>query len=144
MRGLRGNMGRSMRRDRGAVLVAALVALLIVMSLLGTMLLGAIAARRQLRAERQLRQCELLLRAGIDRAAAQKAKDAAYRGETWQLSKGALPGGEARVLIAVRPAAADMPATLEITAEYPLGDESSIRRTFTGTFTTRPPRPEEN
>ena len=55
-------------RRTGAVLVVALVCLFIVMSLLGGMLKGALRERRQLGQQRDLRQTELLLEAGVDRA----------------------------------------------------------------------------
>jgi type II secretory pathway component PulK len=135
---------RSKHQRRGAVLVAALVALLIVMSLLGTMLLAAVQARRQLHAERNMRQCDLLLHAGLDRAAAQLARNPAYTGETWRPSDSVLAGGNARVVIEVKNAASDQHQRLAITAEFPLGDEWSIRRSFTGIYKTSSLSPEEN
>src|SRR5215212_2333351 len=70
---------------QGAVLVAALVCLLIVMAMLGAMLKGTLIAQRQLHRERDLRQTELLLQAGSDRAAYRLGTDAQYHGETWKL-----------------------------------------------------------
>lgn len=135
---------RRMRRERGSVLVAALVALLIVMSLLGTMLLAAVQSQRQLHAERNHRQCELLLLAGMDRTAAALARDPAYAGETWLIPAGTLASGEARVAIRVIEAAAGHQKQVEITAEYPLGDEWSIRRSFAGTYSTSTSSLQEN
>jgi prepilin-type N-terminal cleavage/methylation domain-containing protein len=65
---------------KGLVLIAALVCLLIVTSLITTMLQGALRARRQLRAERDRRQTELLVEAGADRAAARMTVDSSFRG----------------------------------------------------------------
>src|SRR6476660_7947859 len=73
-------------RRHGAVLVAALVCLAIIVAMIGSMLVTALAASRQLHAERDLRQCELLLQAGVDRAAYRLATERTYRGETWTLS----------------------------------------------------------
>lgn len=132
------------RRKKGSVLVAALVALLIVMSLLGTMLLAAVQSRRQLHAERDLRQCELLLRAGMDRTAVTLVRDSAYEGETWLVPASALTSGEARVTVRVSAAAAGNQKQVEITAEYPLGDEWSVRRSFAGIYSSDTPSLQEN
>ena len=53
---------RTRPRRNGLMIVAALVCLLIVTSIVGSMLQGALRARRQLHAERNRRQAELLLR----------------------------------------------------------------------------------
>lgn len=117
---------------QGAVLVVALVCLLIVMTLLGSMLQGTLRVRRQLHAERDLRQTELLLQAGADRAAYRLATAADYRGETWMLPAEAIVGrGEGQVTIAASRNATDQPWQLHVVAEYPLGSESSIRRSHT-------------
>jgi hypothetical protein len=114
---------------RGAVLVAALVCLTVVMALLGCMLLAALRAGKQLHTERDLRQCELLLQAGLDRAAYRLAQETAYRGETWSLPADAIIGnGEGLVTIEVSEAKPQQPRQLSVNAEYPLGSESSIRR----------------
>jgi hypothetical protein len=125
--------------------VAALVSLLIAMALLGTMLQAAVQSRRQLRIERDLRQCELLQRAGIDRAAAQIARQPDYAGETWVVPAGAL-GREHQAHVTVRiPTDSTTPTRrIEILAEYPYGDETSIRRSFTATFTPRTSPTQEN
>src|SRR2546423_6395914 len=92
---------RAHASDRqGAVLVAALVCLLVVMAMLGAMLKGTLLAQRQLHRERDLRQTELLLQAGSDRAAYRLASDANYRGETWNLPANVIAdNGEARITI---------------------------------------------
>lgn len=53
---------------RGAVLIVALVCMLVMMSIVGGMLQGAVLARRQLHEQRDLRQAEAILEAGADRA----------------------------------------------------------------------------
>lgn len=126
-------------RRRGAVLVVALVGLLIVTALLGTMLLSALQARRQMRKERDHLQCELLLQAGLDRAAFRLAEDADYAGETWKLpAEGIIGQAEGQVAIEVA-RADDMPPQIRVVAEYPLAGEHSVRRSHT--LSTQPPTP---
>ena len=119
-------------RRRGTILVVALVCLLIVMTLVALLLQGALRARRQLRAERDRRQAELLLAAGIERAALRLADEADYRGETWELPAEAIVGtGSGQVTISAAREAADRPWQVYVVAEYPLGSELSIRRSRT-------------
>jgi type II secretory pathway pseudopilin PulG len=114
---------------RGSILVAALVCLAIIMAMLGGMLVAAMSANRQLRTERDLRQCELLLQAGADRAAYRLATERTYRGEKWTVSANTLPGTAAgEVTIELSPGAEENSQQLTITAEYPAGSETSIRR----------------
>jgi hypothetical protein len=111
------------------VLVATMVCLLIVLAMLGAMLLGALRASRQLHVERDLRQCELLLHAGVERAAFHLAEDSAYAGETWKIPAAAIIGtGEGWVQIDVSRNAQNRPSEVRIVAEYPHGSEQSIRR----------------
>jgi hypothetical protein len=120
------------RHRRGAVLVAALVCLTIVMAIVGGMLKATLAMRRQLRVERDVRQTELLLEAGAARAAFRLAGEADYDGETWELPAEAIIGhGSGRVTIVASREADTAPWQLKITAEYPLAGESSIRRSRT-------------
>jgi hypothetical protein len=109
------------------------VALAIVVGILGPMLLTAVQARRQLLRERDLRQCELLLAAGLDRAARQIARDTTYEGETWTLTADATRGfAEGRVTIRVADDSQSASTQVKVTAEYPLAEETTIRRSFTG------------
>ncbi|WP_254512294.1 hypothetical protein [Anatilimnocola floriformis] len=117
---------------RGAILIVALLCLLVIMSLLGTMLLAALQSTRQLHAERDLRQCELLLQAGIDRALTQIAKQPDYRGETHEFSAAdIIDQGPGRLVIEVTPATADSRVQIHIDAEYPADSEFSVRRSRT-------------
>jgi hypothetical protein len=116
-------------KRRGAVIVAALVCLLIVVALLSALLTGTLRERRQLPLQRDLRQCELLVDAGIERAAYRLANDADYRGETWSVPADDAVGlAEGQVTIAVSRPAEDQPWQASIVAEYPLGGERSVRR----------------
>lgn len=117
------------RRRSGAVLVVAMMSLLIVMALLGTMLQGALRIRRHLRAERDLRQTEFLLQAGADRAAYRLTSDPAYRGEVWDLpARDVIGNGIGQVTITASREADGRPWHVRVVAEYPVGNESSIRR----------------
>lgn len=119
------------RRDcrSGAVLVAALVSMLIVMGMIATLLQGTLRARRQLHTQRDVRQTELLLQAGVDRAASRLAHDASFSGETWDVPAAALAGGgEARVISDVSQTAGQDEWRIHVVAEFPLGSLASIRR----------------
>jgi len=125
-------MPRRRRQRSGAALIAALVALVIVTSILGSMLLGALATSRQLHAERDLRQCELMLQAGVDRAHFRLRRDANYRGETWSLPAATIVGaGDGQVAISIESVSDSAAPQLRVIAEYPLGGERSIRRSRT-------------
>lgn len=119
---------RSNKRS-GAVIIAALVCLLVVMAILGAMLRGTLRNFRQMRSERDLRQTELLLQAGSERAVNRLANDANYRGETWSLPSDEVAGsGDGRVTIEITPATGKAAGNAKVLAEYPLGGETSIRR----------------
>ena len=127
---------------QGAVLVAVLVCLLVVMAILGSMLKGTLRAHRQLRRERDLRQTEVLLQSGSQRTLARLEKDADYAGETWNLAADVFEGkGAGQVVINILPAKDQAPRQALITAEYPLGGETSIRRSRM--LQIPPPRPNE-
>ena len=112
--------------------MAALVCLLVVMGMLGTMLQGTLRAHRQLHRERDLRQTELLLQAGSDRAVYRLANETNYRGETWNLPADAIADkGEGRVTIEISPVDGQAARKAKVVAEYPLGGETSIRRSRT-------------
>ncbi len=123
---------RRVAASRGAVLVAALVCLLVVMGIIGGMLRGALGARRQLHAERDLRQTELLVEAGADRAVLRLAVEPSYNGETWQIpSDQIINRGDAIVTIRASRSSVDKPWQVRVVAEYPAGSELSIRRSRT-------------
>jgi hypothetical protein len=123
----------------GAILVVALVCLLVVMSIVAGMIKGAIRERRQLHQYRDLRQTDLLVEAGADRAAARLAEDPEYRGETWRVPAEEIGHAAGEVTIEVSrdesgaPTAADGAPSLRVrvSAEYPLVGVTSIRRTRT-------------
>ena len=131
------------RQRRGTALVAALVCLIIVMALLGNMLVGALRIGRQMRVERDRRQCDLLLQAGLDRAALSVSTVEDYDGEVWEVSAAEIGGtGDGQVTIHVSQQD-DGPPLIRIRAEYPLGNVSSIRRSRTVQLQSTVPLPKE-
>jgi hypothetical protein len=117
-------------------LAVALVCLLVVMSILSGMLQNALRARRELHAERDRRQTELLLEAGFDRAAEALRHSAEYRGETWNVHAAEILGrGDGQVVIETVSENDAGGRRFRVTAEYPRGNELSVRRSRT--FTVR-------
>jgi type II secretory pathway component PulK len=122
----------ALRRSRGFAVLAALTCLLIVVGIVGSMLRSAIRERRQLHVERDRRQCELLLAAGIDRAVARLATDPKYSGDVWELPADAIVDqGAARVTTEISTQATDGTRQARFVAEYPLGRDITIRRSQT-------------
>ena len=120
---------RRARPKKGIVMVVALVCLLIVMAMLGQMLLGVVRSGRQLHRERDRRQCELLLQAGMERAAYRLAEEPEYSGETWAVESADILGQGAGEVTIERKADENAAAVrLLVTAEYPTGSEHSVRR----------------
>lgn len=129
---IRHNERRHAPRRRGAMLVVALACLAIVMAIIGVMLQGALRARRQLHVERDLRQVELLLEAGLDRAAFQLTSNDAYAGETWRiLASDFLGSGDGEVVIVAARSGDAEPWQVRVAAEYPVGTPASVRRSRT-------------
>ena len=123
---------RSKKSRCGLALVAALVCLLVVISLIGSMLQSALRSRRQLHAQRDLRQTECLLEAGADRAAFRLRGDPDYAGETWDVPAAEIIGrGDGQVVIEVKEADGGGGREVRVLAEYPSGSELSIRRSQT-------------
>jgi hypothetical protein len=124
--------GRTRRRRGGLMIVAALVCLLVVTSIVGSMLKSALRARRELHVERDRRQSELLVEAGADRAVARLAAEPGFRGDTWELPAAAIVGhGGGRVMTEVSRSADNQSQQIRVVAEYPLGRDFPIRRSHT-------------
>jgi hypothetical protein len=125
----------SRRSDRrGAILAVAMLCLLVVIGLLGSMLQNAVRSRRQLHSERDLRQTQLLLEAGLNRAAGAARRSAEYRGETWTVPAAEILGhGDGRVVIEAASGNDAESRQFKVTAEYPVGSELSVRRSRTFT-----------
>lgn len=89
------------RRRTGAVLVSVLACLVVTTAIAALTVRQSLEARRQGRVERQLRQTQYLLDAGIRRAAERLRADASYSGETWQPTVALARFGDVRVEIRV-------------------------------------------
>ncbi len=118
--------------------------MLVLMAMIGATLQGALRARRQLAAQRDLRQTQLLLQAGSDRAAFRLRTEPNYDGETWTLPADQIVGrGDGQVTIATSRDADDAAWQVHVVAEYPLGGMSSIRRSRTFNIQPQPSQAEE-
>ena len=119
-----------------AVLVAALVCLLIALSIATTMIAETLARRAQLPVEARARQADLLVQAGHGRAAARLALDADYSGESWTPELGATAATvTATVEISVE-AIEDRATQVTVVVVYPEGDAKAIRRSRVFSFTS--------
>jgi type II secretory pathway component PulK len=103
---------------RGTLALIALVTLTVVMALGASLLTGALQAHRQLRRERDVRQADLLVRAGFHRAQHQLAKSSEYRGETWEFA-------DAEITIKL---SYDTPQRAEVSVTWPGIYPQPIRR----------------
>ncbi|QDU89172.1 hypothetical protein Pla175_25590 [Pirellulimonas nuda] len=120
---------RQAAEQRGAVLVAALVCLLVTVAMVGQLLRGAVQSRRALRQEHHARQAEQLLNAGVLLAVAHHEQNTAYAGEQWDVPADELSGHLAgRVVIEAEPEQQGI--QLRVRAEYPLGGVSAVRRSY--------------
>jgi hypothetical protein len=94
----------SAARRRGALLIAVMVCLFVVMTIAGTIVRTLIAEHRQSRVMHRRTQAAWLVSAGAERAAARLRTDPAYLGETWRIPAEQLED-DAVVSIVVQPAA---------------------------------------
>ncbi len=89
----------------GAILICVLACLAIVTAMVTTTIRSALRSHLEVRRQRELRQTELVLEAGIMRAYQQVVANPNYEGEIWQLAAGTIPGGQlATIEIVVQPA----------------------------------------
>ena len=132
-------MKRHRQSRNAAVLVAALLCLLIALSIVTTMIAETIVRRTQLQVEGRARQTDLLVQAGQGRAAARLALDADYSGERWAPEIGR---ASATVEITVEPDD-DGATQVTIVAVYPEGEPKAVRRSRTFTFTSANPSTQE-
>jgi type II secretory pathway component PulK len=110
---------------RGAALVMAMVALLVVSLVAGALVRSLLTAYRQSHRYADQLQAQWLAEAGLARAAAKLSADASYQGEVWHASLA--PGEEneaesGQVTITVEP------ATKKVTVEsiYPIAETRRV------------------
>lgn len=127
------------RRRSAVVLVVVIAALVVTSTLMLALTRESITSRRQGRLERQLRQTECLLDAGIRRAVTSLVDDTDYAGELWQPTS-ALPAFDhVRVEIAIEPADPAASRTVTVTASLGRGDSSAFRTQRSHSFLAPPP-----
>jgi hypothetical protein len=115
-----------------------------VIAILGGMLQGTLRARRHLRTERDLRQTELLLQAGADRAAFRLLSEPDYRGEVWKLPAEAIVGRRrGEITIEASRDSLEQTWQVRVMAEYGPHNHSSIRRSHTFLVPTELPLDQE-
>lgn len=115
---------------RAVVLMSVLVCMAVAMVLFLAWLKTAAMERKQLRAQQDRLQAEILADAGLDRAAVQLQSTGDYSGETWQIGAEAFAGrGAATVTIQVKPSEENATSrTVHAVAEFPVGNEVRVRR----------------
>jgi hypothetical protein len=121
------------RRRQASILICVLVCLAVATALVVQTTHSALRARRDMRTERQLRQTELLLEAGVQRAAQRLAANVEYSGETWILSPESIPGSSlARIEITVPSLDdGDWPRRVQVVAQLSAGGLNAIQRSYT-------------
>ena len=123
---------RCRKSRNGLMIIAALVCLLVVTSIIGSMLKTALKARQELRVERDCQQADLLLECGDERVVAQLAAQPGFRGDTWDVPAEAIVGnGRGRVTSRVSQSEGDHSLQVRVTAEYPLDRDFPIHRSRT-------------
>jgi type II secretory pathway component PulK len=109
-----------------SVLVCVLACMAVATALVVATTRSALQARREIRMQRQLRQVEFVLEAGIDRAARQLSAESQYSGETWTLSEATVPElGSAQVVIEVSP------QDVQVVARLPATGPVVVQRSYT-------------
>ncbi len=128
--------GFPMKRDRrptrqASVLVAVLVCLVVASALVTSSVRTALNARRAMRTQHQLRQTELLLAAGIQRATRKLRTADDYIGETWKLPLQVIPNVDtAQVKIDITSATKNASRKIRVTARLSTGPHTSIQRSY--------------
>jgi type II secretory pathway component PulK len=107
----------------------ALVSLVLVAVLTGTLVRWAAMEHKLIRVEENESQARWLAEAGIERAAVNLVADAGYSGETWDLDATQLPSREkAQVRLKITPVENQERArTIEVDVEYGLAGKTPIR-----------------
>ena len=114
------------------VLICVLACMAVVTAIVANTTRMALVTRKALRPQVQLRQVELLLEAGVARAAKRLAIDPDYTGESWQLSPGTLTCAEqAEVNISVTTEGETWPPQATIVATLGTADTVHMKRTHT-------------
>jgi hypothetical protein len=121
-----------LRNSRGAALIIALAAVVILMMIVATLARIGIAERRQTIAEARRLQADWLAESGLARASVKLAGSDSYNGETWAPTAEDLGGRDGgRVVIVVAPVAKHPGRRLiHVRADYPDDPARRARRTL--------------
>lgn len=135
-----GSQDRSAGR-RGAVLIVALVCLMLISLILGSLLKLVVTHRRQMRGREHRLQAVWLAESGIQRAVHRLADGSGYGGEEWNIPAEEIGGRHAgRVKITVETSDADDERTVIVEAIYPYRETKFAKRTKQVTVQV-PPKP---
>jgi type II secretory pathway component PulK len=116
------------RPRRGAILVFAMIALLVVSMIGASLMRTAILSLRQLQREQLQLQTAWLADSGCQRALFRLHRDSSYTGEDWAISADQLKAGSALVHITIAPAPdSKMKQIVTVVAHYPEGTNQQIR-----------------
>jgi len=130
-------MSKTVKRTRppnrqASILVCVLACMVVATALVVAATRSALQARHEVRTQRQLRQMELVLEAGIQRAARQLSADPQFNGETWTLSESTIPGlGSAQVEIEVSSHGDGLPQQVQVVARLPATGPPVVQRSYT-------------
>jgi type II secretory pathway component PulK len=119
---------RSNTRKRGSGLVIALVTLLVVTSIMGSIMHALLTELRQTRQTAIEVQAQWLADAGVERAAARLAANPSYERETWKVDlpdSSSVPESHGVVEVKIERGVSEKTAQIIVHANYP--DESRRR-----------------
>lgn len=114
---------RKSHKRHGGILIVALICLVLVSLLLGTLLKSAVNQRQQVEYEEFHLQAVWLAESAVDRAASRLSADRSYEGETWYITAADLRGSAgAQVKIDIlRADSAPNRRIIAVEAVYPSG-----------------------
>ena len=122
--------------QRASILICVLVCLAVSTALVTSMVHNALQSRREIRTQHQVRQAELLLAAGVQRAAQQLQLASDYLGEEWTLALGVIPHVDSgRVTIYATRAEGKRQRKVSVTAHLLIGDSIVVQRSYS--FSTK-------
>lgn len=116
---------------QASVLVCVLVCLAVATSLVTSSVRNALDQRRAMRTQHQLRQTQLLLTAGVQRAAERLQAGNDYTGEIWELPAEVIFNIESgQVKIDVTAAGEQTSRNVLVTAQLSTGPNTAIQRSY--------------
>ena len=116
---------------QASVLVCVLVCLAVATSLVTSSVRNALDQRRAMRTQHQLRQTELLLSAGVQRAAQRLQSKSGYVGEVWELPAEVISNiNPGQVEIVVTSKGKQGPRNVRVTAKLSTGPHTAIKRSY--------------